>query len=40
MEQLAEQKLSDLFDVGEESAAANGRSRVLRQDLPLTKGFG
>jgi uncharacterized protein YrrD len=36
---LAERKLSDLFDVATETAAANGRSRILRHDLPLTKGL-
>jgi Domain of unknown function (DUF1931)/BON domain len=38
MEDLAERKLVDLFDVAEDAAAANGRGRVLRQDLPLTRG--
>jgi hypothetical protein len=38
IEDIAEQKLVDLFDVAEEVALANGRSRVLRHDLPLTKG--
>src|SRR3981081_4183275 len=36
---IAERKLVDLFDVAEESAGANGRARVLRHDLPLTKGL-
>jgi hypothetical protein len=36
---LAERKLVDLFDVAEETALANGRSRVLHHDLPLTKGL-
>jgi hypothetical protein len=36
---LAERKLVDLFDVAEETAAANGRERILRHDLPLTKGL-
>jgi hypothetical protein len=35
----AEQKLTDLFDVAKEAAAANGRSRILWHDLPLTKGM-
>jgi len=39
LQALAEQKLADLFDVAEETAAVNGRSRILRQDLPLTKGL-
>jgi hypothetical protein len=39
IEDIAEQKLVDLFDVAEEAAVANGRSRVLRHDLPLTKGL-
>lgn len=34
----AEKKLTDLFDVATETAAANGRGRILRHDLPLTKG--
>jgi hypothetical protein len=38
IEDVAEQKLVDLFDVAEETAVANGRARVLRHDLPLTKG--
>jgi hypothetical protein len=38
IEDIAEQKLVDLFDVAEEVALANGRTRVLRHDLPLTKG--
>jgi hypothetical protein len=36
---LAERKLVDLFDVAQEAAIANGRERVLRHDLPLTKGL-
>jgi Domain of unknown function (DUF1931) len=36
---LAERKLVDLFDVAEETALANGRARILRHDLPLTKGL-
>jgi hypothetical protein len=36
---LAERKLVDLFDVAEEAALANGRARVLRHDLPLSKGL-
>jgi hypothetical protein len=36
---LAERKLVDLFDVAEEAALANGRGRVHRHDLPLTKGL-
>lgn len=36
---LANRKLVDLFDVAEETAAANGRTFVLRHDLPLTKGL-
>ena len=39
IEEFAEQKLVDLFDVAEDVAAANGRSRLLRQDLPVTKGL-
>jgi hypothetical protein len=39
IEDIAEQKLVDMFDVAEEVAVANGRTRVLRQDLPLTKGM-
>jgi hypothetical protein len=39
IEDIAERKLVDLFDVAEESAVANGRARVLRHDLPLTKGL-
>jgi hypothetical protein len=39
IEDIAEQKLVDLFDVAEEAAVANGRGRVLRHDLPLTKGL-
>jgi hypothetical protein len=36
---LADRKIYDLFDVAEENAAANGRTRILRHDLPLTKGL-
>jgi osmotically-inducible protein OsmY/sporulation protein YlmC with PRC-barrel domain len=36
---LAERKLIDLFDVAAETAAANGRQRILLHDLPLTKGL-
>jgi hypothetical protein len=36
---LANRKLVDLFDIAEETAAANGRTLVLRHDLPLTKGL-
>jgi hypothetical protein len=36
---LAERKLLDLFDVAKEAALANGRERILRHDLPLTKGL-
>src|SRR5947209_11006925 len=36
---LAERKLVDLFEVAEETAVANGSTRVLHQDLPLTKGL-
>jgi hypothetical protein len=39
IEDLAERKLVDLFDVGEDAAIANGRGRVQLQDLPLTKGL-
>jgi Domain of unknown function (DUF1931)/BON domain len=39
IEEIAEQKVVDLFDVAEEVAAANGRGRVMRHDLPLTKGL-
>jgi hypothetical protein len=39
IEDIAEQKLVDLFDVAEDAALANGRGRVLRHDLPLTKGI-
>jgi hypothetical protein len=35
----AEKKLTDLFDVATDTAAANGRGHVLRHDLPLTKGM-
>jgi hypothetical protein len=38
VEDIAEQKLVDLFDVAEDVALANGRTRILRHDLPLTKG--
>jgi hypothetical protein len=37
IEDIAEQKLVDMFDVAEEVAVANGRTRVRRHDLPLTK---
>jgi hypothetical protein len=36
---LPERKLVDLFDVGAETAVANGRAQILRHDLPLTKGL-
>jgi hypothetical protein len=39
IEDIAERKLVDLFDVAEEAAAANGRARVQQHDLPLTKGL-
>jgi hypothetical protein len=39
IEDLAERKLVDLFDVAEEAALANGRTQVLMHDLPLTKGL-
>lgn len=39
VEDLAERKLVDMFDVAEDSASANGRSRVIEHDLPLTKGL-
>jgi hypothetical protein len=39
IEDIAEQKLVDLFDVAEDTALANGRGRVMRQDLPITKGL-
>lgn len=39
VEDIAERKLVDLFDVAEDAAIANGRGRVIRQDLPLTKGL-
>jgi hypothetical protein len=39
IEDIAEQKLVDLFDVAEDAAIANGRGRVMRHDLPLTKGL-
>ena len=39
VEDMAERSLVDLFDVAEDTAAANGRGRVLRHDLPLTKGL-
>jgi hypothetical protein len=39
IEDIAEQKIIDLFDVAEDAAIANGRARVMRQDLPLTKGL-
>lgn len=34
-----ERKLTDLFDVAENTALANGREMVYWHDLPLTKGF-
>jgi hypothetical protein len=39
VEDLAERKLVDMFDVAEDTASANGRGRVLEHDLPLTKGL-
>jgi hypothetical protein len=36
---LVEVRLVALFDVAEEVALANGRTAVLSQDLPLTKGM-
>jgi hypothetical protein len=39
IEEISERKLIDLFDVAEDIAAANGRARVQRHDLPLTKGL-
>jgi hypothetical protein len=36
---LAERKLIDLFDVAVEAALANGRARIMRHDLPITKGL-
>jgi len=36
---LAERKLVDLFDVAAETALANGRARIMRHDLPITKGL-
>jgi Domain of unknown function (DUF1931)/BON domain len=39
IEDIAERKLVDLFDVAEEAPVANGRTRVIRHDLPLTKGL-
>lgn len=39
VEDLAERKLVDLFDVAEDAAVANGRGRVQVYDLPLTKGL-
>ena len=36
---LAERKLVDMFDVAEATALANGRTRIFRHDLPLTKGL-
>ena len=36
---VAERKLTDLFDVAEEVALANGRQVIFRHDLPLTKGL-
>jgi uncharacterized protein YrrD len=35
----AEKKLTDLFEVAADTAAANGRGYILRHDLPLTKGM-
>lgn len=39
IEDIGERKLVDLFDVAEDAALANGRVRVLRHDLPLSKGI-
>jgi hypothetical protein len=36
---LAERALVGLFDVAEQTALANGRSVILRHDLPLTRGL-
>jgi hypothetical protein len=36
---LAEQSLLGLFDVATQTALANGRSIIERQDLPLTRGL-
>jgi len=36
---LAERKLVDLFDVAQTAALSNGRTRIARHDLPLTKGL-
>jgi hypothetical protein len=36
---MAGQKLSDLFEIAAETAAANGRGLILRHDLPLTRGL-
>jgi hypothetical protein len=36
---LAERTLVGLFDVAEQTALANGRSIIMRHDLPLTKGL-
>jgi hypothetical protein len=36
---LAERKLVGLFDVAKEAALANGRVRIMRHDLPITKGL-
>jgi hypothetical protein len=36
---LAERKLIDLFDMARETALANGRTQILRHDLPLTRGL-
>jgi hypothetical protein len=36
---LAERKLLDLFDVAEDAALANGRTIIMRHDLPITKGL-
>jgi hypothetical protein len=35
----AERKLADLFEVAEATALANGRTRILGHDLPLTRGL-
>jgi hypothetical protein len=39
IEDIAERKLVDLFDVAEDAALANGRAHVQRQDVPLTRGL-
>lgn len=36
---LAERKLIDLFEVATTTALANGRAKIFRHDLPLTKGL-